>query len=69
MTSKPPYCVQGRLEELQAEAGLLMHSMGEIYAMSGAADATDDVNKAWTLTPDLGAALLADDCLRLLQSG
>ena len=44
-----------------------MQSAGEVFAASQAASRAADVSEAWKLMPDLGAALLAADCLRLLQ--
>ena len=60
-------CTQGRLEALNAEETRLMQSAGEVFAASQAASRAADVSEAWKLTPDLAAALLAADCLHLLQ--
>ena len=60
---------QGRLDLLQAQDGRLMQAAGDIFATSQAASTLADISEAWRLSPDLGAALLAGDCLRLLEGG
>ncbi len=60
-------CAQGRLEALNAEETRLMRSAGEVFAASQAASRAADLSEAWKLMPDLGAGLLAANCLRLLQ--
>ena len=67
MTDRFLTCMKGRLDALQAEDGSLMQAAGDIFATSQAASTLADVSEAWRLSPDLGAALLAGDCLRLLQ--
>ena len=44
-----------------------MQAAGDIFATAQAASTLADVGEAWRLSPDLGAALLAGDCLQLLQ--
>ena len=44
-----------------------MHTAGDIFSTVQAASTLADINEAWRLSPDLGAALLAGDCLQLLQ--
>ena len=67
LMSEAPSCMQGWLDTLQAEDGRLMQAAGDIFATSQAASTLADVSEAWRLAPDLGAALLAGDCLQLLQ--
>ena len=44
-----------------------MHTADDIFTMAQAASTLADVSEAWRQSPDLAAALLAQDCLRLLQ--
>ena len=45
----------------------MMQAAGDIFTTAQAASTLADVGEAWRLAPDLGAALLAGDCLQLLQ--
>lgn len=44
-----------------------MHTAGDIFTNAQAASTVADIGEAWRQSPDLAAALLAQDCLRLLQ--